>query len=108
MGKHIITQDPHEMSDNGRQLRDLIERESLTLLNTSQLCSGAITRNRVTKQGEEKSILDYILTCEQLARFLEGMLIDEERNFPLTKYATTKGVKKMVKSDHNACMQNFL
>ena len=79
---------------NGRLLRDLIERESLVLLNVSDICQGAVTRIRVTKDVTEKSILDYILTCEKLAAFLEQMFIDEKRNFPLTKYATTKGTKK--------------
>ena len=107
MGKNIISKDPNEMSDNGRLLNDLIERESLVLLNISSLCKGAITRNRVTKDADEKSILDYIITCERMAGFLEQMLIDEERNFCLTKYATTKGIKKIVKSDHNVLYAKF-
>ena len=49
---------PHEMSENGRLCRDIIERESLVLLNVSDLCQGAITRVRVTKDNTEKSILD--------------------------------------------------
>ena len=85
----------------------LIERESLSLLNASNLCLGAITRNRVTKESNEKSIIDYMLTCEKLAVYLEQMLIDEQRNFPLTKYATTKGIKRMVKSDHNIMYGKF-
>ena len=50
--------------------------------------------------NEEKSILDFIIVCEKLVDYFELMFIDEERNFPLTKYATTKGVRKMVESDH--------
>ena len=107
VGKNIISQDPNNMSDNGRLLLELIERESLVLLNSSDLCQGSVTRHRVTKEGEEKSILDYIITCDRLALYLEKMLIDEERNFPLTKYATTKGVKKLVKSDHNILYGRF-
>ena len=44
LGKTIIKQDPHSISENGKLLKDLIERESLVLLNSSQLCMGAITR----------------------------------------------------------------
>ena len=62
----------------------------------------------MTKENVEKSILDYILTCDKLADFLESMLIDEQRIYPLTQYATTKGVKKMVKSDHNIMFAIFL
>ena len=107
LGKSIISQDPNDISENGRLLRDLIERESLVLLNVSDICQGAVTRIRVTKDVTEKSILDYILTCEKLAAFLEQMFIDEKRNFPLTKYATTKGTKKIVKSDHNIMYAKF-
>ena len=107
LGKTVINQDPNEMSENGRLFRDIIERESLVLLNVSDLCQGAITRVRVIKDNTEKSILDYILVCEKLATFLEQMLIDEDRNFSLTKYATTKGIKKIVKSDHNILYAKF-
>ena len=107
LGSEKISQDPNDMSDNGRLLWDMIDRESLVLLNSSILCTGAITRNRITKDGEEKSILDYVLTCERLAAFLESMHIDEDRNFPLTKYATTKGIQKIVKSDHNILHAKF-
>ena len=101
LGKKVISEDANDMSENGRLLSDLIERESLVLSNISPLCQGVITRHRVTKENEEKSILDYILTCDKLAPFLEKMVIDEKRHFSLTKYATTKGIKKIVKSDHN-------
>ena len=107
LGKNIIKQDPHNITENGKLMKDLIESESLVLLNSSQLCMGAITRQRVTKNKEEKSIIDFILVCEKLADFFALMFIDEERSFPLTKYATTKGVKKIVESDHNLLYAKF-
>ena len=94
LGNDIINQDPHQISENGRILKSLIDRENLTLLNTSHLCQGAITRNRIAKENIEKSIIDYIIASENFSDCLEQMLIDEDRNFSLTKYATTKGVKK--------------
>ena len=93
VGKGTISHDPNEMSDNGRLLLELIERESLALLNISDLCTGTITRHRETKDTVEKSILDYILTCEKLAEFLESMFIDEQRISPLTKFASKKGCR---------------
>ena len=107
LGKELISQDPHKISENGQLLKALIEREKLALLNSSNLCEGAITRNRMAGKNEEKSIIDYILVCENLSDYLEQMLIDEKRLFPLTKYATTKGVKKLVKSDHNILYAQF-
>ena len=71
------------------------------------MCQGVITRHRVTKENEEKAILDYMLTCDRLASFLEYLMIDDQRISPLTKYATTKGVKKVVKSDHNIMYGKF-
>ena len=108
LGKNVLKQDPHQISENGKLLKYMIERENLVLLNSSELCKGAITRHRVTKIKEEKSIIDYILVCEKLAAFFELMYIDEERIFPLTKYATTKGIKKIVESDHNILYAKFV
>ena len=93
--------------DNGRLLLDLIERENLILANSSPLCKGAITRHRVSQKNVEKSILDYILVCEKLGQFLDFMEIDEKRDFPLTKYASKKGNRKIVKSDHNTLYGRF-
>ena len=107
LGKKIIKQDPHEITENGKLLKDLIDRENLTLLNSSELCKGAITRQRVTKTKDERSIIDFIFVCEKLAVFFEQMFIDEERNFPLTKYASTKGVRKLIESDHNILYAKF-
>ena len=61
----------------------------------------------MTKDKVESSVLDYILTCDKLAVFLESMFIDEQRISPLTKYARTKGVKKTVSSDHNVMYSKF-
>ena len=64
LGSKIIRNDPNNISENGRLLRNLIERKSLELLNNSPLCEGTITRHRVTKKNEEKSVIDYIITCD--------------------------------------------
>jgi hypothetical protein len=107
LGNEIITQDPHKMSDNGRLLWDLITRESLVLLNSSPLCEGAITRNRLAKDKLEKSIIDFVITCDRLAPFLNNMMINDKRKYPLTKFASTKGRNKIIKSDHNTLFAKF-
>ena len=58
VGENVITRDPNCMSENGRLLLNLIERENLLLFNCSPQCTGVITRNRVTKDREEKAVLD--------------------------------------------------
>ena len=51
--------------------------------------------------------MDYVLVCKELYQYFENMVIDEERKLTLTKYATTKGNKKKISSDHNPMMANF-
>ena len=82
LGYELIKDDPNQISENGRLLKDVIQRETLVLLNSSPLCQGVVTRHRVTKNSEEKSVIDFIITCEKLAAFLENMVIDDARNFP--------------------------
>ena len=75
VGKCVLRDDPNDLSNNGQLLLDLIDRENLVLVNSSSLCSGAITRHRVTQENIEQSILDYIVVCEKLSQFLEMMII---------------------------------
>ena len=107
VGKNIIPADPNHLSENGRLLLDVLERQNLILANTLPECTGAITRHRVTQLNVEKSILDYVIICPKLANFLEMMIIDEERHFTLTKYASKKGTKTLIKSDHNTLYSRF-
>ena len=51
--------------------------------------------------------MDYVLVCKELYQYFEKLVIDEERRFTLTKYATTKGKKKKITSDHNPMFANF-
>ena len=107
VGNTVIQGDPNAMSENGKMLLNLVERENLFIQNISPLCNGLITRQRVTSIGEERSILDYLLTCEVLNGYLEKMFIDDAQIFSLTKYASTKGIQKIVKSDHNLMVAFF-
>ena len=97
VGFEIIKKDPHCQSQNGRLLVGLIERQNLFILNTSELCEGVITRHRKTINGDEKSVIDYIVVCDFLLQYLERMIIDEPRIFVLTKYAK----RTKTESDHN-------
>ena len=108
VGQNIISADPNNVTDsNGRQLLDLVDRYGLELLNADAMCTGAITRYRMSKKCTEIAILDYVLVCKELYQYFEKLVIDEERRFTLTKYATTKGKKKKITSDHNPMFANF-
>ena len=103
VGFEIIKKDPHCQSQNGRLLVGLIERQNLSILNTSELCEGVITRHRKTINGDEKSVIDYIIVCDFLLQYLERMIIDEPRIFVLTKYAK----RTKTESDHNLLYAKF-
>ena len=66
LGASIIQGDPNEMTDNGKIMLNIIKRNNLIIANATDKCSGTITRHRVTKDTEEKAVLDYLLFCEKL------------------------------------------
>ena len=107
LGSNILQGDPNLMSNNGKILMDIAERQNLTFGNLSNKCKGSITRHRKTVEGEEKSILDYLLFCDLVESFFDTMIVDEERHHVLRKYVTTKGVKKYTESDHNTIYAEF-
>ena len=102
IGKENLKDDPNTETPNGRILLDMCERQNLTILNTHDLCRGVITRERITVNNIERSIIDYIIVCEEMKQFLEEMFIDEDRIHVLTRYGKNK-----VKSDHNILFSKF-
>ena len=76
-------------------------------LNMDKLCQGSITRHRSTKSGEDKSIIDFMLVCDQLKIHLEKMIIDDEKTHILTKYFTMKGIKTKIENTHNVQFAKF-
>ena len=68
----------------------------MMLINSSEKCQGTITRQRTKGEKVEKSVLDFALVCNTLEPFLENMLIDEERQYPLTSYLN----RQAINSDH--------
>ena len=103
VGYEVIRNDPNQLSNNGRVLLELVERQQLSILNANELCEGVITRHRKTVIGEEKSVIDYVIVCDLLLRYLQQMLIDEDRKYVLTKYNR----KHKSESDHNLMFAKF-
>ena len=54
-GKQKIPKDPHEQSPNGKLLANIVERHALVVANSSERCTGAITRRRVKRNRVEES-----------------------------------------------------
>ena len=106
VGQDIIKWDVNPMSSNGKRLIDMVSRLNLCIVNSLDKCDGLITRERSTVTGIERSILDYVITCDRLRECLDYMMIDDERDHVLTKH-TSDGVRKKVVSDHNVLFCSF-
>ena len=107
IGKEVIQKDVHNQSNNERILIDMARRQNLTIVNSLDLCKGVITRERVFENKVEQSVIDYILICEELLRYLTVMKIDDERTYVLTNYQKKKTKKKTTSSDHNLLFSKF-
>ena len=71
-----------QVTKGGRQLLKLANEENMIILNTvKEKCKGVWTR----VQGEEKSIIDYVLTDASSANTVKKMKIDEEKQYGLQK-----------------------
>ena len=107
LGPVLISSDPNPRSSNGDLLVDLCDRNDLIICNTTQLCQGVITRQRVTVNGTERSVLDYLILCQEMFNFLTSLKIDEARSHVLTKYAKVRGKATVIQSDHNPLIAQF-
>ena len=108
LGPEMIPNDPHKMSDNGRLLAGMIERQSLSVVNASRKCiGGPVTRKRVVDGKLESSCIDYIIVSQDLEQLLTEANIDKDQVFALTKFTTTKGKPDVKKSDHFPLIANF-
>ena len=108
LGPTLVPNDPNPMSENGKLLAGMISRQNLTIANTSTKCRGGpITRMRLVNGKVEKSCIDFILICQNLANFLNDVTIDSDGLFTLTKYTSTKGNPSVVKSDHYTLISKF-
>ena len=101
LGSKLIPSDPQPQSENGKLLENVINDNSLVIVNAQPFCTGSITRYRKTIRGEEKSILDHFLVCEEMLGSVRSMSVDEAGCYALTKYSNKSGSRASVKeSDH--------
>jgi hypothetical protein len=98
-GEEIVKGDPNKSNANGKLFKEFLEQHpDLTVVNSLEICEGIITRKRVTKKKTEEAVLDFFIVCKKIATFIRKMVIDEEKQFPLSRY--TKNGKKH--SDNNS------
>ena len=74
-----------------------MEKCNLTVLNAPEICSGTFTwvKNKIPV---EKSVLDYVVTSQDLVSSVNSLKIDEAKEFTL--WRSLKCGKRY--SDHNA------
>ena len=107
LGSEIVKGDPHKMSGNGKLMQDLLERQDLIVVNSLDICKGTITRERVTENMSEKSVIDYIIVSRGLLEFLLEMIVDEDKEYVLARYINNKKGRKIINSDHNTLFCKF-
>ena len=95
------------MTRNGKLLMDIVERQNLVVTNSLDICKGTITRERVFEKKVERSVIDYILICEELSRYILEVTIDEERVHVLSRYVKSKSGKRVISSNHNILFGRF-
>ena len=72
LGPEFIPKDPHGQSQNGRILAGIIRRHGLVVANgLKDKCTGLITRKRITKEGTEESIIDFVIISNDLVEIME-------------------------------------
>ena len=107
LGKEHIPNDPNSQSENGKLLSDIIKRQHLTVGNGLQNCEGKITRERITAQRTEQSVISFVLVSEDLVDTIESMKVDETKEFAPTRITKTKTGTTTKQSDHNVILTNL-
>ena len=101
LGPEFINKDPHSITENGRILSGILERNALIVVNGLEVCKGLITRERSTVDNIEKSIIDFVIVSQDLVKSIKSMMIDDDRKYVLTKLTKTKKGLVKKESDHN-------
>ena len=101
-GSELIKNDPNSQNNNGLRFQQFLEKYPfLSVVNNSDLCTGNITRKRITIKNIEVSILDFFIVCDKLKPFVEKMIIDEDKMYALSNYRKVNGKCVKRDSDHN-------
>ena len=95
IGMENLNNDPNNISANGKILIDVVERQKLVIANTLEVCKGVVTRERITKNTVERSVIDYVILCERMEEYLEEIMIDDDRTHVLTSMPDLMVGKRM-------------
>ena len=92
---------------NGDLLLGILTRNNLIVCNGTDICSGVLTRTRATVKGEEKSVIDFLIVCEELFAYMIEMKIDEEKLHSIESYSKKGGKTVLTPSDLNMIIGKF-
>ena len=103
IGNHI-SGNKETVSKGGRQLKKIIEKYNLNIINANEhKCREKGTR----EQGEERSIINYVVTSQEYMDTIKCMEIDEEKQYGLYKIERQSKQIKKTYFDHNAILINI-
>ena len=101
-GSDLIKDDPNPCNANGKLFKEFLRRHPhLKVVNSLELCDGLITRKRTTKKRTETAVLDFFVVCEHVLQFVDRMVVDEEKQYVLSNYSSSKSIFSKKDSDHN-------
>ena len=95
IGKHIMG-NREEVSTFGKLLLELASNEEMDILNANSKCKGMWTRI----EGGTKSVIDYVLVQKEDTKYLNEMIIDEEKTITPCHVVN----KRTIYSDHCAIL----
>ena len=116
LNKHVgsdklgVTGNHTKVSYGGSLVRDLVQRGDLILVNNSEKTTGGpFTRYDPSKpsEDEKKSCLDLALISNDLFRYVDKLIIDNDGQYPIGRVVMKNGLKTLVKSDHYPLILKF-
>ena len=77
LGKELVPKDPKDQSLNGAVLAGIIKRNAPVVVNSLEgKVKGLITRKRVTVDGVEESVIDFVIVSSDLVDDIDELIID--------------------------------
>ena len=71
LGPTHIKDDPKPISENGKVLAGIMEIDELIVANSLQdKCTGVITQEKITVNGVEKSVIDFVIVSNDLVKHI--------------------------------------
>ena len=92
----VIPGNKDEVTTGGRLLIKLMKKHRLRIVNAEQCCEGLWTRI----EGEQKSVIDYILVLEDDIDLVHNMFIDEDKDITPYHIESINGHTETVYTDH--------